>query len=86
MARNKLPPKQLARKRARKSARRGENSKTGAPTDQQTQQPEIPDADPWDVNSIGGAGTVAATRGKTAIVPARRPPRGCVSVLRRVRT
>ena len=65
MARNKITPKQLARKQARRQARRGDDSKSGAHADMQTR---VAGAGLWDVSSVGGAATVAATRGQTAIV------------------
>ncbi len=65
MAKSKITPKKLARKRARQSARRGDESRNGVRPDLQTR---VAGAGLWDVSSVGGAGTVAAIRGQTAIV------------------
>ncbi|MCH8222011.1 MAG: ribosome small subunit-dependent GTPase A [Chloroflexi bacterium] len=65
MARNKITPKKLARKRARRSTRRGDDSNSGARPGLQTQ---VTGAGLWDVTSVGGTATVAAIRGQTAVV------------------
>ncbi len=68
MARNKLTPKKLARKRARKSARRGGESTTAARPDLQTPRTLVTGAGTSDASSVAGPGIVAAVRRKTAIV------------------
>ena len=65
MARNKITPKQLARRRARKSARRDSVSRDAAEPGLQTQ---VADAGLWDDSSVAGAATVAAIRGQSASV------------------